>query len=118
VERKRVVVGEWYGMGGGLLVGVSQSSAAESEQGKGDFGEHGCWVLVLVLVLSVRLMCLMPLTHCADAVLIDRSKVVKQDLHTPSSSQLTPCCHHYARVEDHGVVSSMSIVHNGSRLAN
>jgi hypothetical protein len=81
-------------MGGGLLVGVSQSSAAESEQGEGDFGEHDCWVLVLVL--SVRLMCLMPLTHGAEAVLIDKSKVVKQDLHTPSSSQLTPCCHHYA----------------------
>jgi len=36
------------GRGSGLLVGVGESSAAESEKGEYDFGEHGCGVFLSV----------------------------------------------------------------------
>ena len=36
------------GRGSGSLVGVGQSSAAESEKGECNFGEHGCGVFLSV----------------------------------------------------------------------
>jgi len=36
------------GRGSGLLVGVGQSSAAKSEEGECNFGEHDCGVFVTV----------------------------------------------------------------------
>ena len=61
------------GRGSGSLVGVGQSSAAESEKGECNFGEHGCGVFLSVCDSNGwKVDVLMPLNRCADAVFIDK----------------------------------------------